>query len=126
MPTFQKILTAKHIEFPEYHKVYSIRELGNFIDYRRINRDKEARFRLECLMKELDQHGMQHPIIVSYNGYEVSVGHQRVWYAKQRGYTHIDCYHIVDQASWEKVFLYTNSNDYWQKYSHSEKCKLPS
>ena len=126
MPTFQKILTAKHIEFPEYHKVYSIQELGNFIDYRRINRDKEAHFRLECLMKELDQHGMQHPIIVSYNAYDVSVGHQRVWYAKQRGYTHIDCYHIVDQASWEKVFLYTNSNDYWQKYSHSEKCKLPS
>ena len=71
MPTFQKILTAKHIEFPEYHKVYSIQELGNFIDYRRIIRDKDAHFRLECLMKELDQHGMQHPIIVSYNGYNM-------------------------------------------------------
>ena len=113
----KKILNATHIEFPEYHKVYSIRELGNFIDYRRIERDKDAHFRLQCLMKELDENGMTHPIIVSYNAYEVSVGHQRVWYAKQKGYTHIDCYHIPDQAAWEKVFNYTHSNDYWQKYS---------
>ena len=41
MPTFQKILTAKHIEFPEYHKVYSIQELGNFIDYRRKNLEED-------------------------------------------------------------------------------------
>ena len=59
-----------------------------------------------------------------HNGYEVSVGHQRVWYAKQKGYTHIDCYHIPNQAAWEKVFSFTQSNDYWKKYSHSEKCKL--
>jgi len=76
-----------------------------------------AKFRLECLCKELDTHGMIHPIIISYNAYEVSVGHQRVWYAKQKGYTHIDCYHIVDQSSWEKVYSYTQSNDYWEKYS---------
>jgi|TARA_B100000287_G_scaffold200054_1_gene188969 hypothetical protein len=86
--------------------------------------EPDARFRLECIIKDLDTHGMEHPIIVSYNAYEVSVGHQRVWYAKSKGYTHIDCYHIPNQAAWEKVFNYTQSNDYWKKYSHSEKCKL--
>ena len=112
-----KVLRARHIEFPEYHKTYSIAQLGNFIDYEGRQMTSSAEFRLKCIMKELDIHGMLHPIIVSYNGYEVSVGHQRVWYAKQKGYTHIDCYHIVDQASWEKVYSYTQSNDYWQKYS---------
>jgi hypothetical protein len=127
MPTFQKILSAKHIEFPEYSKVYHISQLGNFIDYRRKNLEEDAKFRLECLIKELDENGMTHPILLSPTiAYSVSVGHQRVWYAKQKGYTHIDCYEVPNQAAWEKVFLYTNSNDYWQKYSHSEKCKLPS
>jgi len=111
-----KVLHAKHIEFPEYHKTYSIAQLGNFIDYHSRRMTRSAKFRLECLCKELDTHGMHHPIIVSYNGYKVSVGHQRVWYAKTRGYTHIDCYHIVNQASWEKVYTYTQSNDYWQKH----------
>ena len=119
-----RTLKAKHIAFPEYHQVYHLGQLGNFIDYDTRNMKADARFRLECLQKELDQHGMLHPIIISYNAYEVSVGHQRVWYAKSRGYTHIDCYHIPDQAAWEKVFNYTQSNDYWKKYSHSEKCKL--
>ena len=117
MPYAHQVLSAKHIAFPEYHKVYSLGQLGNFIDYRSKRMTASAKFRLECLCKELDIHGMMHPIIVSYNAYEVSVGHQRVWYAKQNGYTHIDCYHIVDQASWEKVYTYTQSNDYWEKYS---------
>ena len=119
-----KVLKARQIEFPEYHQVYHLGQLGNFIDYDTRNMEADARFRLECLLKELDQHGMLHPIIISYNAYEVSVGHQRVWYAKSRGYTHIDCYHIPNQAAWEKVFNYTQSNDYWKKYSHSEKHKL--
>ena len=117
MPYAHKVLKAQHIAFPEYHQIYSLGQLGNFIDYRSKRMTASARFRLECLCKELDIHGMMHPIIVSYNAYEVSVGHQRVWWAKQKGYTHIDCYHIVDQASWEKVYTYTQSNDYWKKYS---------
>ena len=124
MPYAHKVLSAKHIAFPEYHKVYHITQLGNFIDYDTKQMTSSAKFRLKCLCKELDIHGMIHPIIVSYNAYEVSVGHQRVWYAKQKGYTHIDCYHIVDQASWEKVYSYTQSNDYWEKYSTSEKHSL--
>ena len=124
MPYAHKVLSAKHIAFPEYHKVYHITQLGNFIDYDTKQMTSSAKFRLECLCKELDTHGMIHPIIISYNAYEVSVGHQRVWYAKQKGYTHIDCYHIVDQSSWEKVYSYTQSNDYWEKYSTSEKHSL--
>ena len=119
-----RTLKAQDIHFPEYHHVYHLGQLGNFIDYDTRNMEPDARFRLKCLCTELDTKGMIHPIIISYNAYEVSVGHQRVWYAKQKGYTHIDCYHIPDQAAWEKVFLYTQSNDYWKKYSHSEKHKL--
>jgi hypothetical protein len=55
---------------------------------------------------------MVHPIIISYNGYQVSVGHQRVWYARQRGYTHIDCYHISNQTEWEQVFNFTANEEY--------------
>ena len=110
-----KLLKAQHIQFPEYHKVYHISQLGNFIDYDSKQFDNDSKFRLESLMQELDNHGMQHPIIVSYNRYDVSVGHQRVWYAKQRGYTHIDCYHIPDQDAWQKVFNYTQSDHYWKK-----------
>ena len=51
MPTFQKILSAKHIEFPEYHQVYSISQLGNFIDYRSKQMTASASFRLQCLDK---------------------------------------------------------------------------
>ena len=119
MSILQKnILNATHIEFPEYSKVYSISQLGNFIDYNR-TLEQDARFRLESLMSDIDKHGMTHPILLSPTiAYNVSVGHQRVWYAKQKGYTHIDCYEVPDQASWEKVFSYTQSNDYWQKNSH--------
>ena len=93
------LLKARVIEYPEYHKVYSIRELGNFIDYRRIERDKDAHFRLQCLMRELDENGMTHPIILSPTiAHNVSVGHQRVWYAKQNNYTHIDCYEVPNQT----------------------------
>ena len=111
-----RTLKAQHIAFPEYHKVYHLSQLGNFIDYDTRNMEPDARNRLECLMNDIDQHGMEHPIILSPTiAYSVSVGHQRVWYAKQKGYTHIDCYHIPNQAAWEKVFSYTQSNDYWQK-----------
>ena len=110
----RNILNATHIHFPEYHKVYSISQLGNFIDYR-TTLEEDARFRLESLMSDLDKHGMTHPILLSPTiAYSVSVGHQRVWYAKQKGYTHIDCYEVPNQSSWEKVFSYTQSNDYWQ------------
>ncbi len=115
------LLKANNIQFPEYHRVYNLSQLGNFIDYTRKTRTPDADFRLECLMKELDIHGMEHPIIVSFNAYEVSVGHQRVWYAKQKGYTHIDCYHVPDQKAWERVYTFTQSNDYWEKYSTSNK-----
>ena len=119
MSILQKnILNATHIEFPEYSKVYSISQLGNFIDYNR-TLEQDARFRLESLMSNIDKHGMTHPILLSPTiAYNVSVGHQRVWYAKSKGYTHIDCYEVPDQTSWEKVFSYTQSNDYWQKNSH--------
>ena len=119
MSILQKnILNATHIEFPEYSKVYSISQLGNFIDYQR-QLEEDARFRLESLMSNIDKHGMTHPILLSPTiAYNVSVGHQRVWYAKQKGYTHIDCYEVPDQTSWNKVFSYTQSNDYWQKNSH--------
>ena len=110
-----RTLKAQDIHFPEYHKVYHVKQLGNLIDYDIRNMDNLSRNRLECLIHDIDQHGMLHPIIVSYEAYNVSVGHQRVWYAKSKGYTHIDCYHIPDQQSWEKVFSYTQSNDYWQK-----------
>ena len=114
----KKSLNATHIEFPEYHKVYSIAQLGNCIDYN-TTLEEDAKFRRESLMSDLDKHGMTHPILLSPTiAYSVSVGHQRVWYAKQKGYTHIDCYEVPDQIAWEKVFSYTQSNDYWQKNSH--------
>jgi hypothetical protein len=109
------LLKAKHIQFPEYHKVYHLNMLGNFIDYRRKQSTSSQTMRLESLMKDLDENGMTHPIIVSWNAYNVSVGHQRVWYAKEKGYTHIDCYHIENQKQWEQVFQYTQSDEYWQK-----------
>ena len=64
------------------------------------------------LFESLDKHGMTHPIIISWNAYSVSVGHQRVWYAKSKGYTHIDCYHVENQTQWEKVFNYTANEEY--------------
>ena len=111
MPYAHKVLSAKHIAFPEYHKVYHITQLGNFIDYDSRQMTSSAKFRLECLCKELDIHGMMHPIIVSYNAYEVSVGHQRVWYAKQKGYTHIDCYHIDISDRYRSLLNHEPSQD---------------
>jgi len=99
MSILQKnILNASDIHFPEYHKVYSISQLGNFIDYRREDRKStSAKFRLDCLMQELGKNGMTHPILLSPTiAYNVSVGHQRVWYAKENGYTHISAYQVHD------------------------------
>jgi len=119
--TLMKTLNAKLIKFPEHHKTYALSILGNFIDY---NEKKYINDRLECLMSDIDLHGMTHPIIVSWSGYNVSVGHQRVWYALQRGYTHIDCYHVENQAQWEKVYHFTQSEDYWQKRYNSRYANL--
>ena len=121
-----KILNAKHIEFPEYHKVYHLNMLGNFIDYRDNKRHSSSsqKFRLESLIKDIDIHGILHPIIVSWNAFNVSVGHQRVWYAKEKGYTHIDCYHVENQEQWEKVFQYTQSDEYWQKNQNSKYAEI--
>ena len=82
-----RTLKAKHIAFPEYHQVYHLGQLGNFIDYNTRNMDNEARNRLECLMKDMDIHGMIHPIIISYNAYNVSVGHQRLFF--------LPCQHLL-------------------------------
>ena len=117
MPYAHKVLNAKHIEFPEYHQTYSIHMLGNFIDYKTKRMTRSAKFRLDCLCKDIDEHGMIHPILLYGNAYDVSVGHQRVWYAKQHGYTHIDCYHLPNQTVYEKVYTYTQSNDYWEKHT---------
>lgn len=105
-----KYLSAKHIEFPEYHKVYNLSMLGNKTDYDNPN-DKQ-KHNLSKLFESLDEHGMTHPIIISWNAYQVSVGHQRVWYAKSKGYTHIDCYHVENQTQWEKVFNFTANEEY--------------
>ena len=115
-----KVLKAHHIEFPEYHQVYHLGQLGNYIDYDTRNMESDARFRLECLCTDLDTEGMQHPIIVNkWNDMSVSVGHQRVWYALQNKYTHIDCYVVPNDNAWHDVFKFTQSEKYWQKYMNS-------
>jgi hypothetical protein len=103
-------LKATTIKFPEYHRVYNLSMLGNRTDYD--NPNEKQKHNLSKLFQSLDKHGMVHPIIISYNGYQVSVGHQRVWYARQRGYTHIDCYHISNQTEWEQVFNFTANEEY--------------
>ena len=112
----RKVLTANHIEFPQYHRVREISSLGDSIDQRKVflggKERKQQRFRLYSLYKDIRLHGMTHPIIISWNAYSVSVGHQRVWYAKSKGYTHIDCYHVENQTQWEKVFNYTANEEY--------------
>ncbi len=111
-----KLLSATNIKFPEYHKVYHLRQLGNFIDYDSKDFNEDSKFRLESLMQELDENGMEHPILLSPSiAYSVSVGHQRVWYAVSKNYTHIDCYEVPDQEAWQKVFNYTQSDHYWKK-----------
>ena len=84
--------------------------LGNKTDYH--NPNNKQKHNLSKLFESLDKHGMTHPIIISWNAYSVSVGHQRVWYAKSKGYTHIDCYHVENQTQWEKVFNYTANEEY--------------
>tara|TARA_Y100001938_G_scaffold122911_1_gene171734 strand:+ start:458 stop:832 length:375 start_codon:yes stop_codon:yes gene_type:complete len=119
-----KTLTAQHIEFPQYHQVCEIASLGNFIDQKKVylggKERKQQRFRLESLMRDISTHGMQHPIIVNkWNDMSVSVGHQRVWYALQNKYTHIDCYVVPNDNAWHDVFKFTQSEKYWQKYMNS-------
>jgi len=87
--------------------------LGNFIDY---NSKHGGSFRLESLMKDLNENGMMHPIILNPNiSYSVIVGHQRVWYAKQNGYTHIDCYEPTSEEVYNQIFKFTQSDEYWKK-----------
>ena len=117
-----KTLSANHIEFPQYHQVLEIASLGNFHDQSKVYKGgkerKQQRFRLESLMRDLDTHAMQPPIIVNkwVEDMPVSVGHQRLWYALHKGYTHIDCYVVPDQNVWNNIFNFTNSEDYWEKY----------
>lgn len=115
MATTMKLLKAQYIRWPEFYKEYSIAQLENFYDYNRIRRTKSQSFRLNCLMKDLDENGLHVPIIVSWNGYRVTVGHQRVWYAKQRGYTHISCYHIPNQSIQDRIMKTDYSDGYWEK-----------
>lgn len=115
-----KLLKAKYIHYPELYKEYSLSQLENFMDYRRLElshrRTESQRYRLQCLMKELDENGLHYPILVSWVGYRVTVGHQRVWYATQRGYSHISCYHLRDQTDFERVMESDFSEEYWKKF----------
>ena len=113
-----KLLKARNVLWPEWYKEYHIGQLENFYNYDRLhqsNRRTDAQvFRLECLMKDMDEHGLLYPIIVSWTGYRVSVGHQRVWYAYKRGYTHISCYHVPNQRIWDRIMKSDYSDEYWQ------------
>ena len=116
-----RLLKANHIHFPEYHQVREITSLGDSIDQHKVFRGgkerKQQRFRLYSLYKDIKQNGMTHPIIIcGWNNDNVSVGNQRLWYAKQNGYTHIDCYVVKNDNEYLKVFHYTNSEEYWKKY----------
>ena len=51
-----------------------------------------------------------------WDKFVVHNGNKRVYYAKQNGYTHIDCYVVKNDKEYLKVFHYTNSEEYWQKY----------
>ena len=120
-----RLLRANTIHFPEYHQVREITSLGDSIDQHKVFRGgkerKQQRFRLYSLYKDIKQNGMTHPIIVcGWNNDNVSVGNQRLWYAKEFGYTHIDCYVVNNDNEYLKVFNYTNSEDYWQKYMNDE------
>ena len=113
-----KLLKAKNILWPEWYKEYSIKQLENFYNYDRLllkgNRTESQKFRLDCLMEDMDENGLLYPIIVSWTGYRVSVGHQRVWYAYKRGYTHISCYHCSTQADVDMVMSSTFDETYWK------------
>ena len=123
-----KLLKAKNIFWPEWYKEYSIKQLENFYNYDRLllkgNRTESQKFRLECLMQDMDEQGLLYPIIVSWNGYRVSVGHQRVWYAYKRGYTHISCYHIPNQRIWDRIMKSQYSDDYWKSRVGEKKLVL--
>ena len=123
-----KLLKAKNILWPEWYKEYSIKQLENFYNYDRLllkgNRTESQKFRLDCLMEDMDQNGLLYPIIVSWVGYRVSVGHQRVWYAYKRGYTHISCYHIPNQRIWDRIMSSQYSDEYWQSRLGNKKIVL--
>jgi hypothetical protein len=63
------LLKAKNILWPEWYKEYNIKQLENFYNYDRLllkgNRTESQKFRLECLMQDMDEHGLLYPIIVS-------------------------------------------------------------
>ena len=116
MATTMRLLKAQYIHYPEFYKEYPIAQLENFLNYHTKRMTKSQSFRLDCLMKDLDEHGLHVPIIVSENGYRVTVGHQRVWYAKQRGYTHISCYHIPNQSVQDRIMKTDYGEQYWRKH----------
>ena len=110
----RKTLSANHIEFPQYHTVREISSLGDSIDQRKVflggKERREQRFRLYSLYKDIRLHGMTHPIIVNtWNNDKVAVGNQRLWYAKEHGYTHIDCYECANDTIYLEVFNFCNS-----------------
>jgi hypothetical protein len=118
----RKVLTANHIEFPQYHTVREISSLGDSIDQRKVflggQERKQQRHRLYSLYKDIRLHGMTHPIIVNtWNNDKVAVGNQRLWYAKENNYTHIDCYECTNDNIYLTVFNFCNSEEYWEKYT---------
>ena len=119
-----KLLKAQNILWPEYYKEYNIKQLENFYNYERLERNNRRttsqKFRLDCLMKDMDEKGLLYPIIVSWVGYRVSVGHQRVWYAYKNGYTHISCYHVPNQRVWDRIMQSQYSDEYWETRKMSE------
>lgn len=110
-----KLLQAQHIRYPEYYKEYAVGQLDNFYNYHTKRMTTSQSYRLSCLMNNLDIHGLRYPIIVSEHGYRVSVGHQRVWYAVQRGYTHVSCYHVPNREIEERIRKTDCSDEYWKK-----------
>ena len=122
------LLKSRNILWPEWYKEYNIKQLENFYNYDRLllkgHRTESQKFRLECLMQDMDEKGLLYPIIVSWTGYRVSVGHQRVWYAHKRGYTHISCYHVPNQKIWDRIMKSQYSDDYWESRLGEKKIVL--
>jgi hypothetical protein len=112
-----KLFKAQRISFPEYYKEYSLGQLENCADYSKRAMTRSQRFRLVSLGKALKKEGLLYPIIISWDGYRVRVGHQRVWWAKQLGYSHISCYHIPNQATQDMIMKTDYSDDYWKNLS---------
>ena len=112
-----KLLQAQHIHYPHLYRKYSVKQLENFYNYHTKRMTTSQSYRLQCLMDHMDIHGLYYPIILSENGYRVYVGHQRVWYAVQRGYTHISCYHCSTQAEMDMVMSSTFDETYWKNPS---------